>query len=87
MRNNDVRRKTVLVRDLMKPVYVFGRLAKPGTCVDDLSAALERLRAGRRFYVRAGGGVVYEVSPQMYRSIGIPHTHVARRLKAVFALG
>ncbi|MBM4424211.1 MAG: hypothetical protein FJ030_12620 [Chloroflexi bacterium] len=78
-------KKSVLIRDLMKTIYIFGFYNTEAGCVTDLKTALCALKTEHRFYVYPGGEVVYEVSPHFYQAIGLSPRRVARRLKAVFA--
>jgi hypothetical protein len=48
-----VRSGTTIVRDLMKPIYIFGRHDAPETFVTQLDVALQKLTAGETFYLRA----------------------------------
>ena len=71
-----------IVRDLMKPIYMFGRHDAPDTFVTDLAVALTKLDAGESFYLRVGDKV-YHVATQLYRSMGTPKEKVAERMREV----
>jgi hypothetical protein len=68
-----------LVRDLMQPIYIFGRHAPANRHVTRLDAALERLAAGKNFYLRAGDRLYY-ANVLAYCSGAISRDQVAQRL-------
>jgi hypothetical protein len=88
-RNDDTHRtvsesKTVLVRDLMKSVFLFGFRDQPIEFVTELGPALDKLSAGENFYVYPGGDTLYCVDLRFYQSCGIPRADVLQRLSALF---
>ena len=72
--------QTVLLRDLLRPVYEFGRLT-PRNLIRDLDTALAKLVGSEVFYVR-DAQTLYRVSPQFYRACGVPSEEVQARLQA-----
>ena len=70
----------IIVRDLMKPVYIFGRHKPADQHITQLDASLAKLEAGKNFYVRAGDRVYY-VNVGFYRASGIPGEQVANLLR------
>jgi hypothetical protein len=83
MKTPKSRKNTTIVRDLMKPIYMFGRhsITSPVTEIED---ALARFRAGENFYWRVGD-YVYHVATNLYRATGVDDEQVARRLKSFVA--
>ncbi|HKZ82136.1 MAG TPA: hypothetical protein VJ793_00590 [Anaerolineae bacterium] len=69
-----------IVRDLMKPVYIFGRHEPADQHITQLDAALAKLKAGKNFYVRASDRVYY-VNVGFYCTNGIPVEQVANLLR------
>jgi hypothetical protein len=85
MKTNSHKAETrVLLRDLMKPVFIFGQGGQPFQVITELSQALGKLEAGESFYVYPGGDTVYHVNPGFYQDCGIPCGQVRQRLTAVF---
>jgi hypothetical protein len=74
----------VLVRDLMKSVFLFGFRDQPIEFVTDRQTALAKLDAGERFYLYPGGDTLYCVDLRFYQSCGIPRADVLQRLSALF---
>lgn len=62
-RNSNRQTKTVMVRDLMKSVFIFGFRDQPIQFVTELRAALDKFDAGERFYLYPGGDTLYRVDP------------------------
>jgi len=81
---NNGQAKTVLVRDLMKSVFIFGFRDQPIQFVTELQAALDRFDTGECFYLYPGGDTLYRVDPLFYQSSGIPQAEVLQRLSALF---
>jgi hypothetical protein len=71
-----------IVRDLMKPIYNFGRHDAPDQFVIHLDEARRKLRRGEDFTIRVGNDV-YQVSPGFYRSVGISQRAVEQRLQTL----
>ncbi len=76
--------RKVLLRDLMKSIFVFGLGGQPLEYVTDLRDALARFKAGEDFYVYPGGDTLYHVHQSFYRASGIPRAAVRQQLHTVF---
>jgi hypothetical protein len=81
---NNGQAQTVLVRDLMKSVFIFGFCDQPIQFVTELQAALDKFGMGECFYLYPGGDTLYRVDPLFYQSSGIPQTEVLQRLSTLF---
>ena len=68
-----------LVRDLMKPIYIFGQHDSPDEFVTEFKEARARLQAGENFYMHAGDRVYY-ANVAFYRASSIPQDQVMLRL-------
>jgi hypothetical protein len=74
--------QTAIVRDLMKPIYMFGQHDAPETFVTQLDVALQKLDAGETFYLRAGDKV-YHIATTFYRSMGMTMEPVKERMRTI----
>ncbi len=83
-RHENREKKTALLRDLMKPRYIFGLGGQPYHFITDLPTALEKLEQGEDFYVYPGGDLAYQVWPGFYQSGGTPYAEIVERLCAIF---
>ncbi len=76
--------KAVIARDLLKPIYIFGRHPAPDQFITRLDSALAKVEAGEDFYVRVRDEV-YHVATWFYSASGIPRQQVVSRLADLFA--
>ena len=83
-KNNRVRQKTVLLKDLMKTIFVFGQGGGPIQFITDLEAALCKLERGENFYIYPGGETLYHVNQSFYQVSGIPRAQVRQKLATLF---
>ena len=83
-RKSTSKEKTVMVRDLMKSIFVFGFRDGPIEFTCERGEALRRFSADEAFYVYPGGDTLFRVDPAFYRSVGIPRLEVIERLTSLF---
>lgn len=75
---------STLVRDLMLPIYVFGRHAPEENWIVERQAACSKIAARENFYLRAGNQV-YFANTTAYAASAIAPERIIERIDALFA--
>lgn len=74
----------LLVRDLMKPIYLFGQHAPAHEWIVDCKRAREKIAARENFYLRVGDHL-YFVNILAYSAFGIPRKRIVERIGLLLA--
>ncbi len=75
---------STLVRDLMKPIYLFGQHAPQAEWITDRKTARAKIAARENFYLRAGERL-YFANALAYAAMAIPRRALFERIDALLA--